>query len=104
MDTTGTLYICDECSQMYRIHIECETTTELVRHCPVCGTTTLRVVRSVIDSTLTGTTVSQYGMPLRTLMYQMWKAHLSDTTRTKPTYPRYVDYVVALVAAHGDDV
>jgi DNA-directed RNA polymerase subunit RPC12/RpoP len=104
VDTQGTLYICDDCSQMLRIHIEIETTTELLRYCPVCGTATLRVVRSVINDTLTGTSVSEYGMPLRTLMYQMWKAHLRDTTRTKPIYPRYVDYVVALRAARGDDV
>lgn len=104
MDTQGTLFICDDCSQMLRIHVEIETTTEPMRHCPVCGTPTLRVVRSVIGDTLTGTSISEYGMPLRTLMYQMWKAHLRDTQRTKPTYSRYVDYVVALVASKGEDV
>jgi DNA-directed RNA polymerase subunit RPC12/RpoP len=104
MDYTGTVYVCDECSQMYRIHIECETTTLPIAHCPVCGTPTLRHVRSVLDSSLTGTHLSTYALPLRTLMYQMWKAHLLDTTRTLPIYTRYVDYVAALVASGGDAI
>ena len=104
MDYVGTHYICDECSQMYRIHIEVDTTTEPVAYCPTCGTRTLRHVRSVVADSLTGTHVSQYAMPLRTLMYQMWKAHLADTTRVKPVYARYVDYCAALVASKGDDV
>lgn len=104
MDYTGTLYLCDECSQLYRIHIECETSTLPLVHCPVCGTSTLRVIPSVLASTLTGTHLDAYALPLRTLMYQMWKAHLADTTRTKPKYSRFVDYATALAQAKGEDI
>lgn len=104
MDYVGTLFICDDCSLLLRIHIEVDTNTNPMVHCPVCGTPTLRHVRTVIEDSLTGNAVVTYAMPLRTLMYQMWKAHLKDTTRTKPIYPRYVDYCAALVASGGDDV
>lgn len=104
MDYIGTLHVCDACTGMFRIHIECQTTTLPLLHCPVCGTPTLRHVHSVIADALSGTQVRQYAMPLRTLMYSMWKAHLADTKRTKPKYSRYVDYAAALVASGGDDV
>jgi DNA-directed RNA polymerase subunit RPC12/RpoP len=104
MDYQGTLYICDECSLLVRIHVECETTTEPMAYCPVCGTRTLRHTGSVLASSLTGTHLDVYAMPLRTLMFQMWKAHLADTTRTKPTYSRFVDYAAAVVLSKGEDV
>ncbi len=104
MDYQGKLYLCDECSQMIRIHIECETSTLPMVHCPVCGTPTLRHVRSTLSDVLTGTHLNEYGMPLRTLMYQMWKRHLQDETRVLPKYSRFVDYAAALVASKGDDV
>lgn len=104
MDSIGTLYICDTCSQLIRVQVECMTTVLPLTYCPVCGTPTLRVVKSVMDSSLTGVPLSTYATPLKALMYQMWKAHLADTARTLPLYHRFVDYAAALVLSKGEDI
>lgn len=100
----GTLYVCDTCSVLMRLHVECMTTTLPSTYCPTCGTPTLRVVKNVVDSSLTGTSITHYAPLLRTLLYSMWKAHLTDEARTLPRYARFVDYAAAVVLAKGEPI
>lgn len=100
----GTLYLCDACSQLHRIHIEVLTDCAPLKYCPACGAEALRPVKGVIDASLAGRTISPIPFRLRQLMYSTWREQFTPGVNAHPRFSTFVLFVKAMIASKGEPV
>jgi hypothetical protein len=94
--TGDSLWLCDACSQMITIRVECVAQLLRPTFCPWCGSEKLRSVKSTVDEQLKGACFAGIDPQLVGLLYSVWRTEHDG-------HMSFLSYVDAQIAGAGDE-